>query len=552
MSILRFSLVWFKKYNPFGSRFSRVLPRGRGGRRRLPTRYLPSLEDLEARRLLSFNFFPAGSNSADITLGPDGNLWFTESSTIGRITPDGTVTHYAVPTVPRFGFGGITAGPDGNVWFTESRGELNQPSLIGRITPDGTVTEFSNLRVNSFTGGITAGADGNLWFTTLNHTGGPFEEVERITPDGVVTEFPAALGFGPITAGPDGNVWFAGNGNRIGRITPDGSVTTFDFPRSQIEGITAGPDGNVWVLASNYPGFNVNGAIVRVTPDGQSTEFPLPDQNQGPLGTITAGPDGNVWFTDGNHLGQITPDGAITEILVPPSLGFATQTSGITTGPDGNIWFISSRGIGQFVLDGIATVPTTTNLIAPDTAVVGQPVTFTVAVTSSAGTPTGSVLFLDNGNLLSSADLDATGHATLTTSLDVGFHAISALYAGTPDFAPSGDIRGVQVNQDDGGAPGPNAPGHRADNGPDLLASVAAIDAAFSVSHLESVSLINANPPTSATAADAALVGSRLALAPPPVIGVPVAADAGSPHQFATVRAETDAAELADLLAFAL
>jgi len=429
-----FVRVWFRRSN-----------RSVGRRRRKAARFVPVLDNLEDRRLLSFNFF--SGTGADITLGPDGNLWFTEQSRIGRITPDGTVTNYAVPTPPRFGFGGITAGPDGNVWFTEVEGARDQPSFVGRITPDGTVTEFSNLQVNSYPGGIATGPDGNLWFSDTNNFGNPFHEMERITPDGTVTEFTANAN-GPVTAGPDSNIWYDAGG-RVGRITPDGVVTTFTLPnigQGNIEGMTAGPDGNIWVVASEYPGFNVGGEIARVTPDGQVTEFKLPSQAQEPLGEITAGPDGNVWFVDGNKLGQVTPDGTITEITVPPNSNNSPLLSGgITTGPDGAIWFTSSIGIGQYVLDGITAVPSFTHLSAPTTAIAGQPVTFTATVTSSAGTPTGTVVFFDNGASLGSVDLDTTGQATLTTSLDVGFHAISALYVGSPDFLPSGDIRGVQV-----------------------------------------------------------------------------------------------------------
>ena len=42
----------------------------------------------------------------------------TGANQIGRITPDGQITEFAVPTAnsrPEF----ITAGPDGNIWFTE-------------------------------------------------------------------------------------------------------------------------------------------------------------------------------------------------------------------------------------------------------------------------------------------------------------------------------------------------------------------------------------------------------------------------------------------------
>jgi virginiamycin B lyase len=65
-----------------------------------------------------------------ITAGPDGNLWFTLrlGNTIGRITPAGVSTEFAIPTANSRSEG-ITAGPDGNVWFAETLA-----SKIGRIT----------------------------------------------------------------------------------------------------------------------------------------------------------------------------------------------------------------------------------------------------------------------------------------------------------------------------------------------------------------------------------------------------------------------------------
>src|SRR5512142_1613531 len=48
-----------------------------------------------------------------------------------------TINEYTLPAA-NSGPTGITVGPDGNLWFTEYRG------YIGRITTDGVITEFSN------------------------------------------------------------------------------------------------------------------------------------------------------------------------------------------------------------------------------------------------------------------------------------------------------------------------------------------------------------------------------------------------------------------------
>ena len=124
----------------------------------------------------------------DITAGPDGNLWFTEFTpgvrTIGRITPEGTITEFPLPPNPANGPFGIAAGPDGNLWFTLAPLEdVPGNSAIGRITPDGTSTEFP-LADGSEPLGIAAGPDGNLWFVLAGTNA-----IGRITTSGVVTEF---------------------------------------------------------------------------------------------------------------------------------------------------------------------------------------------------------------------------------------------------------------------------------------------------------------------------------------------------------------------------
>src|SRR5690606_29254724 len=54
-----------------------------------------------------------GSNN-DIVEGPDGNMWVTTETTSGvpRITPDGAVTEFTLPSTSF----GIESGPDGNLW----------------------------------------------------------------------------------------------------------------------------------------------------------------------------------------------------------------------------------------------------------------------------------------------------------------------------------------------------------------------------------------------------------------------------------------------------
>ena len=70
--------------------------------------------------------------------------------------------------------------------------------------------------------------------------------------------------------------------------------------------------------------------------------------------------------------------------------------------------------------------------------VYGQPVTL-VATVAAAGTPTGTVTFLDGGTALATVALVGSGTAALTASAPgLGAHSITAIYSGDTDFVASG------------------------------------------------------------------------------------------------------------------
>src|SRR5581483_2992776 len=68
----------------------------------------------------------------------DGNVWFTRGTALDRITPDGTITEFHVPS------GGQPAAllmsGDNTIWFTEpSSGKLGQ-LVLSSVTPGGSAT----------------------------------------------------------------------------------------------------------------------------------------------------------------------------------------------------------------------------------------------------------------------------------------------------------------------------------------------------------------------------------------------------------------------------
>ena len=249
---------------------------------------------------------PTPNSTPDaIVTGSDGNLWFTEvaGNKIGRITPEGVITEFPVPT-PNAQPTVITAGPDGNLWFTE-RGRPHPAGAfdvakVGRITTEGVITEFEVPTRGSRPVGIAGGPDGNVWFTLSM-----VDKVARITPDGVVTEFalprpcpPPRCSPHEITGGPDGAVWFTEVfGNRIGRITPSGEITEFDLPhpRSAPNVITRGPAGTVVFTESGLTAAD-DGRIGAMRIDGELVEWDLP-LGTSPFG-ITTGSAGEIWFAE--------------------------------------------------------------------------------------------------------------------------------------------------------------------------------------------------------------------------------------------------------------
>jgi hypothetical protein len=91
------------------------------------------------------------------------------------------------------------------------------------------------------------------------------------------------------------------------------------------------------------------------------------------------------------------------------------------------------------VLLHVGSTPTTTTLAStPNPSFFGQFVTFSAAVTSGSGTPTGSVIFFENSTALGSATL-VKGNASISVStLASGSHPITAVYQGSLTFNTSG------------------------------------------------------------------------------------------------------------------
>jgi streptogramin lyase len=257
---------WFrslKSHHLHNRTRARKTDRTRQHRRRL------QVEQLEHRWLPSFliNEYPIPTPNSGpnfMTLGPDGNMWFDEENggIIGRITPAGTISEFAVPDPsPQ----GPIAGPDGNIWFPELT--LN---MIAVVTPAGTLIHQFPIPTIANNYYLTLAPDGNIWFADYDRA-----YISQIITQGpamgTITQFPIPFGADSITTGPDGNLWFtATNQNLIGSMNTAGVIEGEWSPTNTFRylSITAGPDGNLWAIAQ---GAN---AIVRINTSGRVESLP--------------------------------------------------------------------------------------------------------------------------------------------------------------------------------------------------------------------------------------------------------------------------------------
>lgn len=275
---------------------------------------------------------------SNIVEGGDGQIWFVNAASpeaIGHVTTGGTIEES--PLQPQSQVEDITLGPDGNLWFTDKGIQS-----IGTITKEGgVITEFKIEGLPSaMPEEITAGADGNLWFSDegksaigrINPTSHTIEEfTQNIQPGGQPTT---------LTPGPDGNIWFIdqlSSQRAVGRVTPSGTITEFTqglgvgLPLD----IVSAADGNLWVFQGEPSSIPGSTSLARVTTAGAITEFtsglsPMGGQDGGGL---IEGPDKSLWFTE---TGTPKAIGKLDLQLPSPTTASPTTTTASTTTTTGS------------------------------------------------------------------------------------------------------------------------------------------------------------------------------------------------------------------------
>jgi len=360
-----------------------------------------------------------------------------------------TFTATVAPVAP--GAGTVT----GTVTFLDGGTSIGTGTLSGGVA----MLTTSALAVGSHTITTSYGGDGDFNGSAGALTGNP-QVVNKANSSVAVTSSlnPSSVGqsvtftatvsaAAPGAGTPSGTVTFLDGGTSIGTGTLVGGVaslvTSTLAAGNHTITVSYGGDGDfngsIGSLTGNPQVVNKANSATAVTSSlnpsvfGQSLTFTATVSAVAPA---TGTPTGTVTFLDGgSSIGTGTVSAGVATFTTS-ALAAGNHTITASYGGDGS--FNGSTGSltgNPQVVNKANSTSTVTSLVNP--SVFGQSTTFTAtvsAVAPGAGTPTGTVTFLDGGSSIGTGTLSG-GVATFTTSaLAVGNHTITTSYGGDGNF----------------------------------------------------------------------------------------------------------------------
>jgi unsaturated chondroitin disaccharide hydrolase len=322
----------------------------------------------------------------------------------------------------------------------------------------------SSLSSPTYLGNTTTG-DGILLHGTANAPGGYTNQsliygdyyfLQGCNRARSVPSAPTNLTATPTSSGQINLAWDAQSGPirySVKRSSASGGPYTTIAPppiltASSYTDTSAAAGTNYYVVsASNASGESPNSAQASATVSSAPTSTSLVSSvNPSAFGqsvTFTAAvhpavsgtPAGSVTFRDGTAaLGTITLAGNSASLI---TANLPAQMHSITATYSGDAKFAGSTSptLIQSVTKAATSIVLTSS---PYASRFGQPIAFYATVKSaSSGTPTGSVTFKDGANIIQTISVTSGLAKISTLKLAVGTHSITAIYAGSTNFAGS-------------------------------------------------------------------------------------------------------------------
>ncbi len=364
--------------------------------------------------------FPLG-----VSLDGMGNIFVADSNNhvIRRVGGTGTIT--TIAGEGEQGFFGDAGGPNAAI--------LDTPSGVLPLNANVYIADLNNQRIRSTAATVLmfanqiVGTQSPVQTVTVTNSGNAALTLSSVAPSspsfalassgtcGVSfpVNVPASMSctldvvFDPLTVGLI-NASFSVVNNAAG--SPDFITVTG----------TGLQDGTTLALVSSQPVSNVNSPVTFTATITSTTPTTAPT------------PTGTVVFADGaTNLGTVNVSASAASFTTS-TLTAGTHTITATYSGD-TLYTGSTANLMQKIIGppNIQLVPS----LNPSTPNVN--VTFTVTVSSSNGTPTGTVIFNDGSTALTIAlPLDGSGVAAFSTAtLAAGTHPITAVYSGDANFS---------------------------------------------------------------------------------------------------------------------
>ncbi len=314
---------------------------------------------------------------------------------------------------------GLAASVDGSIVYVDEDGNNR---ILGFSTTTGSQV-FNSGSISGGLGGLVVGVGslaGNLFVSTNS---GTVVEVNLTTVAQTVIATSGTYG-GFVTGDPNGSLLLT-QSSTVERLTPPVGAGFSADKLTTTSAVTSSVSPAVFGQAITFT------AVVSAAAPGAGT------------------PSGTVTFTDGNTVFGSATLSAGMATFTTAALSVADHSVTFSYGGDADFSASASSALVQTV-NPDATTTAVNSSVSP--AVFGQTVTFTAVVSAAApgaGTPTGTVTFMDGNAVLASQTLTAGSATFATTALSVADHNITVSYGGDADFSASASSALVQtVNQD--------------------------------------------------------------------------------------------------------